>query len=201
MPVHGYWQARLPRYERPRRALLHFQSAMGQDPLAGDVPLTTLAKEYHQKWLEARRRMQAAAQEPAPQPKMRLFAVVMPPVHREDVPQKPRLPPIADPQLRSDLRAILDQHDTTWEAIVNHDRKAPTHKPRRAVYGYLHRRGWSVAKIGRFCNRDHTSILHALRKGQRLGEYTDHSTGAGEDARGLSLCLAHGAEPKDNAEV
>jgi hypothetical protein len=173
---------------------------MGEEPLVGDVSLSTLAKEYHQKWLEARQRMQAAARkDAAPQAKLRLFAVVMP--EAPQAPEKPRLPPIADPQLRADLRAILDRHQTTWADIVNHCRKSYTHRPRRDVYAYLHARGWSVAKIGRFCNRDHTSILHALRKGKRLGEHSDHASGEIEDARGLSLCLPHGAEPQNNAEV
>lgn len=175
---------------------------MGEEPLIGDVPLSNLAKEYHQKWLEARQRMLAAAREANnPQPKLRLFAVVMPQPQPQQQPEKPRLPPIADPQLRADLRAILDHHDTTWGDIVNHCRKSHRHRPRRDVYAYLHARGWSIAKIGRFCNRDHTSILHALRKGKRLGEHSNDTSGEGADARGLPLCLAHGAEPQDHAEV
>jgi hypothetical protein len=174
---------------------------MGQDPLAGDVPLTTLAKEYHQKWQEARQRMEQAAYKPAPEAKLRLFAVI-PPKEKEREPDPgPRLPPIADPQLRADLQAILRKHEATWALIVNHSRKYSAHPPRREIYAYLHKRGWSLAKIARFCNRDHTSILHALRRGGYVGEHTRHPKAESSVPRGLPLCGSDEPKPEAHIEV
>jgi len=136
---------------------------MGAVTSVGDVPLN-LVNEYHQKWKEARQRMvSAAVKQKAPEPKLRLFVHIEPKKEVEE--RVPRLPPIADPQLKDDLTAVLIRHEATWALVVNHSRLQPTHAVRREIYGYLYRRGWSLSKIGRFCNRDHTSILHALRRG------------------------------------
>ena len=162
----------------------------------------SLALEYHKRWKEARRRMQEAAKRPAPQqePVLRLFAVIDPPT-RVEPDEPPRLPPIADPQLKADLVAILRKHDATWALVVNHSRLISTHAVRREIYGYLYKRGWSMAKIGRFCNRDHTSVMHALRKAGYVGEHSGHAEGQGSDARGLQVCVPDEPAPQEHAEV
>lgn len=172
---------------------------MGEEPLVGDVSLSTLAKEYHQRWREARQRMEQAAHKPAPEAKLRLFAVIMP--KQKEPEEPPRLPPIADPQLRADLHAILRKHDATWALVVNHSRTYSSHPPRREIYGYLYKRGWSLSKIGRFCNRDHSSILHALRRGGYIGKHTGHLETEGSVSRGLQVCGSDEPEPEAHAEV
>jgi hypothetical protein len=172
---------------------------MGEEPFVGDVSLSTLAKEYHQRWREARQRMEQAANKPAPEAKLRLFAVITP--KQKEPEDAPRLPPIADQQLRADLQAILRKHDATWALVVNHLRHYSSHPPRREIYGYLYNRGWSLSKIGRFCNRDHTSILHALRRGGYIGQHSGHFEAADIDARGLQVCGSDEPEPEAHAEV
>jgi chromosomal replication initiation ATPase DnaA len=73
-------------------------------------------------------------------------------------------PPPCTPELHASLAAILDAYGRTWAHVVSPARPAAYIPCRRAIYWLLHCRGWSSLRIGRFCHRDHTSILYALGK-------------------------------------
>lgn len=78
-----------------------------------------------------------------------------------------------DPELRAQIAAVLVAHGRTWADIVSHQRARYLHPPRQDVYAILRARGWSLPIIARFCNRDHTSILYALRKHAERDNHDD----------------------------
>lgn len=67
-------------------------------------------------------------------------------------------------EVRKELYKILVSHNVYWPEIVAHTRKKHLKDARGAVYSYLRSLGWSLSKIAEFCNRDHSSILYALRQ-------------------------------------
>ena len=58
---------------------------------------------------------------------------------------------------------VLEEFDTTWETLWGKDRRAVMHTPRRKLWLKLWEDGMSIAQIGRFTQRDHTTVLHGLR--------------------------------------
>lgn len=81
--------------------------------------------------------------------------------------------PATDPELRAQIAAVLVAHGRTWADIVSHQRARYLHPPRQDVYAILRGRGWSLPIIARFCNRDHTSVLYALRKHAERSHHAD----------------------------
>lgn len=63
---------------------------------------------------------------------------------------------------------ILKKYNIDWQTIVNHRKFAHLLVPRYEVYKALYDKGYSSARIGKLCNRDHTSILHSLKKYRSL---------------------------------
>lgn len=70
--------------------------------------------------------------------------------------------PKANHAIRCEVLRILTAHDVYWKEIVSHDRRKNLKLPRADVYRYLRSLDWSYPEIGRFCNRDHSSILYAI---------------------------------------
>jgi hypothetical protein len=58
---------------------------------------------------------------------------------------------------------ILEEFDTTWEKLWAKDRRAVMHPPRRKVWLKLWEDGMSLPQIGRFTQRDHTTVLWGIR--------------------------------------
>lgn len=58
---------------------------------------------------------------------------------------------------------ILEEFDMTWEQLWAKDRRALMHEPRRKLWLKLWEDGMSIAQIGRFTQRDHTTVLWGLR--------------------------------------
>lgn len=58
---------------------------------------------------------------------------------------------------------VLEEFDMTWETLWAKDRRASMHAPRRKVWLKLWEDGMSIAQIGRFTRRDHTTVLWGLR--------------------------------------
>jgi len=71
--------------------------------------------------------------------------------------------PTAAVEVRRALLALMLHYDMYWPEIVGPDRRKHLKLPRAEVYKCLRAFGWSYPKIGRFCKRDHTSIVHALQ--------------------------------------
>jgi len=59
-------------------------------------------------------------------------------------------------------QAALVPHGMTWTEAMGPSRALPYTAARAAVYKALRKHGWSLQKIGIFCNRDHTTIMNAL---------------------------------------
>jgi chromosomal replication initiation ATPase DnaA len=78
--------------------------------------------------------------------------------------------PKASHAIRHEVLLILTAHDVYWKEIVSHDRRKNLKLPRADVYRYLRSLDWSYPEIGRFCNRDHSSIFHAIEAGHERRE-------------------------------
>jgi len=72
--------------------------------------------------------------------------------------------PPASNEIRRDILLLLTQHNVYWEEIIAHTRRKHLDAPRRAVYVYLRSLGWSYPVIGRFCDRDHASIMNGVQR-------------------------------------
>lgn len=59
--------------------------------------------------------------------------------------------------------SVLEEFNMTWEELWAKDRSAKMHAPRRKVWMKLWEDGMSIAQIGRFTRRDHTTVLWGLR--------------------------------------
>lgn len=73
------------------------------------------------------------------------------------------MPPTTN-EIRRDILLLLTQHNVYWEEIVAHTRRKHLDAPRRAVYVYLRSLGWSYPAIGKFCDRDHASIMNGVQR-------------------------------------
>ena len=58
---------------------------------------------------------------------------------------------------------VLEEHNVSWDDIINTNRKHHFVLARRDVYYELFKTGMSLAEIGRTCNRDHTSVLYNIK--------------------------------------
>jgi len=96
-----------------------------------------------------------------------------PPPWRQPVLPMPEPPPPApepDPPAfqytmsaaRRIAQGALVPHGMTWTEAMGPSRTLPYTAARAAVYKALRKHGWSLAKIGIFCGRDHTTIMNAL---------------------------------------
>ena len=61
------------------------------------------------------------------------------------------------------VRAVAAERGFTVETILGRGRSRPIVAVRWEVWRRLHDAGWSSVAIGRAFDRDHTTILHALR--------------------------------------
>ena len=69
---------------------------------------------------------------------------------------------------RSLVIPVLKKYGIDWKTIVGHRRFQHMTMPRFEIYTVLRDNGYSSAKIGRICNRDHTSILYGVKKFRRI---------------------------------
>jgi hypothetical protein len=107
-------------------------------------------------------RARIAGTRPAPPP---------PPAPRQAAAPDPP-PPAPDPvarlpvsdRTRQSLRHVLTAYGATWDDVTGPAHHARIVTMRRAVYWLLHCNGFSLSRIGALTHRDHTSILHGLKK-------------------------------------
>ena len=62
------------------------------------------------------------------------------------------------------LNRTLTAYGATWDDVTGPAHHARTVTMRRAVYWLMHCNGFSLSRIGALTHRDHTSILHGLKK-------------------------------------
>jgi hypothetical protein len=105
-------------------------------------------------------RARIAGTRPAPPPPAPLAAPDPPPLAAPD--PVARLP-VSD-RTRQSLRHVLAAYGATWDDVTGPAHHARTVTMRRAVYWLLHCNGFSLSRIGALTHRDHTSILHGLKK-------------------------------------
>lgn len=82
-----------------------------------------------------------------------------------------------DKEIVSDLRKeakehidpVLEKFNLKWEDVFKHDRSALPMAARQEIcYRIREKLRWSYPKIGRLFNRDHASILLAVRKYKKI---------------------------------
>ena len=62
------------------------------------------------------------------------------------------------------IRRIERAHRVTLKQMQGPQRYRPIVRARWALIAALRERGWSLMRIGKFMNRDHTTVLYALRR-------------------------------------
>lgn len=82
------------------------------------------------------------------------------------------LEPIRTPRdvLRGICANVARKHGVTVEDLYSHDRTRAFAYARFEAWACLSAIGWSSAKIGRVFGRDHSTILHGLKKFHALAE-------------------------------
>lgn len=63
---------------------------------------------------------------------------------------------------------VSRQYGSTPEEIVRPDRRAMVCRARFAVFAACNDAGFSSAEIGRYFNRDHTTVLHGIQRHKEL---------------------------------
>ena len=80
---------------------------------------------------------------------------------------------------------ILHKHKMTWRQLIGQCRTKPHVMLRREAWFALVSNGYGIAETGRICNRDHTSILHAIKQWKLNNgtEYRQYLISEGDNAR------------------
>ena len=63
--------------------------------------------------------------------------------------------------------------NVTWENLYKPTRKREVVYARYCMFWYLVRRGWSTPRAGRRYNRDHTTVLNAIKQIDAFKAYKD----------------------------
>jgi len=75
--------------------------------------------------------------------------------------------PLHGPNVRRVVIPILEKHNRSWTDVYSYSRKAPVVACRHEVFRELKKElQWSASRIARLCNKDHTTVIYALRKHQ-----------------------------------
>lgn len=62
------------------------------------------------------------------------------------------------------IQAIASVHRVDVDAILGKDRSRKAFNARVDVCKYFVARGWSSVRIGKYLNKDHSTVLHMIRK-------------------------------------
>lgn len=89
-------------------------------------------------------------------------------------------------RIRSIILPILRRRNLTWEMIRGQNRHGPIVRGRSEVFFALVSNGYGFAETGRICGRDHTTVIHGVRR------WKDRN---GPDYRGYL------AEPRKDARI
>jgi chromosomal replication initiation ATPase DnaA len=69
---------------------------------------------------------------------------------------------------RSIVIPILKKYGVDWQTIIGPRKLSHILVLRYEVYKALRDNGYSSSRIGQICNRDHTTVLHSLKKFRSL---------------------------------
>jgi Bacterial dnaA protein helix-turn-helix len=83
-----------------------------------------------------------------------------PPKPKEQIPNKRNT--------REIIQGVCERHGITYAELVGHSRKHYLMPPRVEAARLLRERGISFPEIGRILHRDHSTIVHALSKLERM---------------------------------
>ena len=73
------------------------------------------------------------------------------------------------------LNEVAERHDLAPEAIRGPRRFKRFVIARQEAFAVMHAAGWSYPNIGRFFQRDHTSVLHGVRR--HIARWASRETG------------------------
>lgn len=72
---------------------------------------------------------------------------------------------IPGPNARRVVLPLLEKHKVDWDLILSRSRKHPVVACRHEIFIELKKElRWSASRIGKLCGKDHTTVLHALKK-------------------------------------
>jgi hypothetical protein len=129
-------------------------------------------------WIEhykgVRSRLNSRPQPPAPK--------------KEEGPQFPKIMTPRETLIDKYLKPILKEYDTTISELRQDRKFVRLHSARQEISVALSQHGWSTLKIGKFLNKDHSTIVHYLKRSRN-----DRSTQPAdtiEDAEGECACTS-----------
>ena len=122
-------------------------------------------EELHTHYAAVKARISRAAT--VPPPEIRPLLVVKPAEPEPDEAPDLRSPLLAGAPLgrsRGLLEPVLQRHGITWKQVAGKVRVTAIVAARHECMWVLRHAGMSFPKIGRFMNRDHTTVLHGVRQ-------------------------------------
>jgi hypothetical protein len=171
----------------------HKNTARGTTLLGGEFPVT----DWEQHYKDVRNRLNGI------KPKPKQIEIIIPPAEMLVLPEpepEPEQQPTIYKFTREDMMLtqglgrervrlivlpILKKHQMTWRQLIGQSRTRPHILLRREAWFALVSNGYGFAETGRICNRDHTSILHAVKqwKLEHGSEYQRYLINEGDNAR------------------
>jgi len=124
------------------------------------------ADELRAHYAAVKARIADAAKRPLPEVRPLLVVRPAPPKPEPDEEPDLRPPLLAGAPLgraRGLLEPVLQRHMLTWRQVISKDRKQAIVSARQECMWVLNKAGMSLPMIGRFMNRDHTTVLHGVR--------------------------------------
>ena len=125
------------------------------------------AEELRAHYAAVKARIAGAARRPPPQVQPLLVVRPAPPEPEPDEEPDLRPPLLAGAPIgrtRDLVEPVLQRHMVTWKQVAGRDRKQAIVAARQECMWVLNKAGMSLPMIGRFMRRDHTTVLHGVRK-------------------------------------
>lgn len=69
-----------------------------------------------------------------------------------------------DQVIKQAINDVCKDYDITYEQIISPTRMRTVSLPRQVAMFKLHQLGYSLVEIGKIFNKDHTTVIHAVRK-------------------------------------
>lgn len=73
------------------------------------------------------------------------------------------IPPVSD-AARQFISSVLVANGMVWRDLTRPNRSPHMVAIRARIYEFLNNKGWSLTQIGNLFKRDHTTVLHGVRK-------------------------------------